>query len=177
MTAPVRQSGTSPETSVIVRTFNEARHLPALFTALDEQRYRNFEVIVVDSGSFDETRDIAQARADRVLRISSHDFTFGYSLNIGIRAAVGRFVVMVSAHTVPCDVGWLGALIAPLREDGTAMAYGRHCGVASSRFGEAEDFERVFGPKPRIECPNRFAVNNANAAIRRELWAPSRNAL
>jgi 2-desacetyl-2-hydroxyethyl bacteriochlorophyllide A dehydrogenase len=161
---------TTPETSVIVRTFNEQRDLPALFDALDRQNYRDFEVIVIDSGSFDRTREIAEDRADRLIRISRHDFTFGHSLNVGFKAAAGRFGVMVSAHTVPRDENWLESLIAPLREDKTAMAYGRQLGVPSSRFGEAQDFERIFGPEPRIERPGHFAANNANAAVRCDLW-------
>lgn len=160
-----------PETSVIIRAFNEQKHLPALFDALARQTYRDFETIVVDSGSFDDTRDIAAARADRLLRISSHDFTFGYSLNAGIRAARGRHIVMASAHTVPCDDRWLERLVAPLAERNVAMTYGRQIGVESSKFCEAEDMDRFFGPHPRDEHPSRFAVNNANSAIRRDLWA------
>jgi 2-desacetyl-2-hydroxyethyl bacteriochlorophyllide A dehydrogenase len=161
---------TTPETTVIVRTFNEQRDLPGLFDALDRQHYRDFEVIVVDSGSFDRTREIAEARAHRLIRISRHDFTFGHSLNVGFKAATGSFCVMVSAHTVPCDEDWLETLVAPLREEKTAMSYGRQLGVPSSRFGEANDFERIFGPEPRIERPGHYAANNANAAVRRDLW-------
>ncbi len=158
------------ETSVVIRCFNEQKYLPGLFDALDAQTYRDFEVIVVDSGSFDRTRDIAEARAGKVLRISSHDFTFGYSLNTGIRAAAGRFVAIASAHTEPCDGRWLENLIAPLRDDKVAMCYGRQLGKACSKFSEAEDFERSFGPFERDESPARWAVNNANSAIRKDLW-------
>ena len=160
----------TPETTVIVRTFNEQRDLPGLFDALDRQHYRDFEVIVGDAGSCDRPREIAEDRADRLIRSSRHDFTFGYSLNAGFKATTGRFVAMVSAHTIPRDEDWLETLVAPLREENTAMSYGRQLGVPSSRFGEAQDFERIFGPKPRIERPGHFAANNANAAIRRDLW-------
>ena len=51
------------ETSIIVRTFNEEKHLDNLFDGFDRQTYRDFEVIVVDSGSFDSTRDIANQGA------------------------------------------------------------------------------------------------------------------
>lgn len=166
---PVPQAAT-PETSVVIRAFNEQKHLPALFDALARQAYRNFETIVVDSGSFDDTRAIAATRADRLLRISSHDFTFGYSLNAGIRAACGRYIVMASAHTVPCDEHWLGQLVAPLADSNVAMTYGRQLGVESSKFCEVKDMERAFGPNPRDEHPSRFAVNNANSAVRRDLW-------
>ena len=153
-----------------MRTFNEEKHLGNLFDGFDRQTYRDFEVIVVDSGSFDRTRDIASDRADNLIRINSHDFTFGYSLNQGIRRARGRFVVMVSAHTIPENDAWLEKLVAPLREPETAMAYGRHLGLACSKFSEVEDLDRLFGPTPRIEHAARFAVNNANSAIKKELW-------
>ncbi len=159
-----------PETAIIIRTFNEQKHLGHLFDAIDGQTYRDFETIVVDSGSLDDTRAIAEARADLVIRISSHDFTFGYSLNVGVEATAARFVVIVSAHTRPCGPDWLGNLIAPLREDGVAMTYGRQCGVAASKYGEAEDMERLFGPTGRDETRKPVAVNNANSAIRRDLW-------
>ena len=158
------------ETSIIVRTFNEEKHLGNLFDGFDRQTYRDFEVIVVDSGSFDRTRDIATDRADKLIRINSHDFTFGYSLNQGIRKARGRFVAMVSAHTIPEGDTWLEKLISPLREPDTAMVYGRHLGVACSKFSEVEDFDRLFGPAPRIEHASRFTVNNANSAIKKKLW-------
>jgi len=82
MTKPPETATAPVETSIVVRTFNEAKRLPNLLDALDRQTYRDFEVVVVDSGSFDRTRDIAAKRADRLLRISSHDFTFGFSLDI-----------------------------------------------------------------------------------------------
>ncbi len=158
------------ETSIIIRTFNEQKHLPALFEALDKQNYRDFEVLVVDSGSFDRTREIANAHADKVLRISSHDFTFGFSLNVGIKAAQGKFIAIASAHTIPTDNDWLSHLIEPLHDNNIAMVYGRQVGVACSKFSECEDLERTFGEQPRDEVAGRWAVNNANSAIRKDLW-------
>ncbi|ARJ66532.1 hypothetical protein WV31_13065 [Magnetospirillum sp. ME-1] len=158
------------ETSVIVRAFNEEKHLPALFEALAAQRYRDFEVLLVDSGSLDRSREIAAEHGARVIRISSHDFTFGYSLNVGIRAALGRFMAIVSAHTVPADPDWMERLVAPLRQDDVAMSYGRQLGVESSKFSEVEDFLRTFGTERLDLKPPRFFANNANSAIRKDLW-------
>ena len=36
---------TRPETSIVIRTFNEERDLPRLLEAIHEQRYKDFEVI------------------------------------------------------------------------------------------------------------------------------------
>jgi 2-desacetyl-2-hydroxyethyl bacteriochlorophyllide A dehydrogenase len=159
----------SAKVSVVVRMYNEAKHLPALFDALDRQTLRGFEVIAVDSGSLDRSREIAATRGAKLLRIASDDFTFGYSLNVGVRAAAGEIVAIVSAHTVPQD-DWLERLVTPLAQDRTAMSYGRQRGVESSKFSEAEDLRRCFGAAARDERMGDFRVNNANAAIRRALW-------
>src|SRR5437868_14747971 len=44
-----------PSVSVIVPARNEERNLPRLLPTLLSQRYRNYEVIVVDDQSFDST--------------------------------------------------------------------------------------------------------------------------
>ncbi len=158
------------ETSIIVRTFNEEKHLGNLFDGFDRQTYRDFEVIVVDSGSFDRTRDIAEERADKLIRINSHDFTFGYSLNQGIKEAKGKFIAIVSAHMIPVTDHWLENLIAPFVDEKIAMVYGRQQGMACSKFSEAEDYRRTFGTQRKKEVLSNFAANNANSAIRKNLW-------
>jgi 2-desacetyl-2-hydroxyethyl bacteriochlorophyllide A dehydrogenase len=161
---------TRPETSIVIRTFNEERDLPRLFEAIQGQRYKDFEVIDVDSGSYDRTTAIAQEYGARLLRISPRDFTFGYSLNVGVEAALRRFIVLVSAHTEPHDDLWLENLIAPLRSEGVAMVYGRQYGTAKSKFGELRDLARTFGPERKVMAPPKFFANNANSALLKELW-------
>ena len=159
-----------PEISVVIRTFNEEKYLPALLEALNLQFLRDFETIVVDSGSLDRTRDIATQKADQLLRIQSHDFTFGHSLNVGIRAAAGKYIVIVSAHTLPVDNEWLTKLIESFHDNQTAMVYGRQLGGETSRFSESQDMRRTFGSQREILQPPNFFANNANSAIRRDLW-------
>ena len=159
-----------PETSVLIRTFNEEKHLPKLLEGLDSQTYRDYELVFVDSGSYDRTRDIAARHTDRILRIDSSDFTYGYSLNVGTEACVGRFVAIVSAHTKPLNADWLGNLIAPLHEENTAMVYGRQLGWEATKFSDAIDLRRTFGSKPKLLKPPDYFAHNANSAIRKELW-------
>jgi threonine dehydrogenase-like Zn-dependent dehydrogenase/glycosyltransferase involved in cell wall biosynthesis len=157
--------------SVIVRAYNEERHLPNLMQALERQSFRDFETILVDSGSVDRTRQIATAHGARVLRINSHDFTFGYSLNMGIRAAAGEIAAIVSAHAIPTGEHWLEHLIRPFGEPKTAMTYGRQLGISASKFSEIEDFRRVFGTRRLVLTPPHWFANNANSAVRRDLWS------
>jgi len=160
-----------PEASVIIRTFNEERYLGGLFAGLREQTYQAFETIVVDSGSVDRTRAIASELGDQLIRIEPHDFTFGYSLNVGIRSARGRLIVIVSAHTAPADERWLESILAPFADEQVAMVYSRQRGVEASKFGERQDFERTFPMEREVLEPHGFFANNASSAIRRDLWS------
>lgn len=159
-----------PETSIIIRTFNEETHLPALLDGLKRQIYDDFEIVVVDSGSVDRTRDIAGPVASKLLRISAHDFTFGYSLNVGIQAAEGKYAVIISAHMLPVNEHWLGQLVEPLRDGKTAMSYGRQIGWHTSKFSETTDLDRTFGRKRRVQRPPEYFAHNANSAVLKELW-------
>ncbi len=162
------------ETSIIIRTYNEERHLPRLLRALERQTYRDFEVIVGDSGSYDSTRRIAEEWGSRVVRLSSRDFTFGYSLNACIEDSGGRFVVIASAHTCPACDDWLELMVATLRNDNVAAVYGRQVGGPDSKFAEFMDFERQFGPAERVARRGSEFAHNANTALKRELWEEHR---
>src|SRR5438045_1974876 len=158
------------ETSIVIRMFNEEKHLVALYEGIDKQTYRDYEIVVVDSGSFDRSREISEQHSDTIVQIASHDFTFGHSLNAGIAECRGAFIVIVSAHTLPIDEQWLGRVVEPLRDDRTAMVYGCQRGYATSKFGELLDFERTFGTERKVLFPPNYFANNANSAIKRELW-------
>ena len=148
--------------------------MPALLEGIGSQGYRDFETVVVDSGSYDRTRDIAKQHCDRLLRIDSRDFTYGYSLNVGIEASKGRYVVLVSAHTEPVDDSWLGNLITPLGDATTAMTFGKQIGGGLSRFSDVQDLGRTFGSERQLMTPPHYFAHNANSAIRRDLWASHR---
>jgi 2-desacetyl-2-hydroxyethyl bacteriochlorophyllide A dehydrogenase len=156
--------------AVIVRAFNEERHIGALLQRIREQRGAQSEVVVVDSGSTDLTPQIAREHGASVVRIDSRDFTFGYSLNAGVRATTAPYLAIISAHALPIDEHWLEALARPLRAERVAMVYGCQRGVPASKFSERRDFERLFGAERRSIRPPNFFANNANSAIRRDLW-------
>ena len=75
---------TDPKVSIIIRTLNEASHLPELFKLIHQQSYQNYETVVVDSGSYDGTKEIARQFSDKLLTIEQDNFTFGFAINYGI---------------------------------------------------------------------------------------------
>ncbi len=159
-----------PETSIIIRTYNEEKHIANLLRAIGTQDYKDYEIIIVDSGSTDKTLEIAQAFPVNIIKIENRDFTFGYALNIGCKASRGKHLVFASAHVVPVDDSWLSSLVAPFKDERVAMTYGRHMGNDQSKFSEKRDLQRIFGNSPFQSKVFISYANNANAAIRKELW-------
>jgi len=158
-----------PGVSVVIRCFNERRHIGNLLDALRRQTHTPHEVIVVDSGSTDGTLDIVRAHPCRLLQIDPADFTFGRSLNVGCAAATGDVLVIASAHVLPRREDWLARLVAPFAAPDVALVYGRQTGNDLTRFSEHQVFQKHFPPRSDDDQVGPFC-NNANAAIRRALW-------
>lgn len=155
--------------SIVIRAYNEERHLGRLLDGLAQQTVQTFEVILIDSGSTDRTPAIAAAHGAEVLHIRPEDFSFGRSLNLGIAAAQSDRVVIASAHVYPVYPDWLERLLAPLADPNTALSYGKQRGNSDSRFSEQQIFQSWFPDRSDLRQSHPFC-NNANAAIQRELW-------
>ncbi len=155
--------------SIVIRAYNEANHLPRLLEGISHQTIKEVEVILVDSGSTDDTVSIAESFGARVVRIAADEFTFGRSLNLGIQAAKHEFVVIASAHVYPVYPDWLECLLRPFEDDKIALVYGKQRGTEISKFSEQQILQQWFPDADMPRQPSPFC-NNANAAIRRSLW-------
>ena len=103
--------------SIIIRAYNEEKHIGRLLEGIKQQTVKDVEVILVDSGSTDSTVAIAESFGARVVRIPSAEFTFGRSLNFGIKAAKRELIVIASAHVYPVYPDWLETLLRPFQDD------------------------------------------------------------
>lgn len=159
-------------TSIVIRCYNEAQHIGRLLSGILQQNLKNIEIIVVDSGSTDETVSIASQYPIKLITIKPSDFSFGYALNIGCEHALGEFVVIVSAHVFPIYKDWLENLIAPFSDEKIALTYGKQRGDDYTHYSEKQIFLKWFpDTKDGMMYQNYPFCNNANAAIRRSLWS------
>jgi rhamnosyltransferase len=155
--------------SIVIRCYNEERHIGRLLAGIMEQTLRDVEIIVVDSGSTDATVAIASRYPVRIVTIPKEEFSFGRSLNLGCAAATGDIIVIASAHVYPVYRDWLEQLIAPFDDPQTALVYGKQRGDENTKYSEHQVFARWFPDKGTLKQTHPFC-NNANAAIRRSLW-------
>ena len=86
-----------PRLSVIVPVLDEARAIEAALAPLQAYRARGVEVIVVDGGSADATRELSAPLADHVLRAPRGRAS---QMNAGAQAASGEVLLFLHADTV-----------------------------------------------------------------------------
>lgn len=155
--------------SIVVRAYNEEKHIGQLLEGIDQQTLKEREVILVDSGSTDATVKIAKKYGVRIVKINKEEFTFGRSLNQGVEAAKGEYIINISAHCYPVYPDWLEQLIKPFEDPKVAVSYGKQRGGEENHYSEHQWFKNYFPDEPQPRQVNPY-THNANAAIRRELW-------
>ena len=158
----------SKKVSIIIRCKNEEDWIGHCLNAVYTQTLNDFEVIIVDSGSTDETLRIVETfNVDQIVKL--RDFKPGYAINQGVRVSTGSYIVILSAHCVPKGNNWLKNLLNNLEDDGVAGVYGRQLPVAYSSASDVRDLFITFGLDKRIQVKDYF-FHNANSAISRKVW-------
>jgi glycosyltransferase involved in cell wall biosynthesis len=90
-------SAPRPTVSVVIPTYNAAELLPEAVESVLEQTYEDFEIIVVDDGSTDETPDVMGTYTEDVRYIRKENGGSASARNRGIREARGEYVAFLDA--------------------------------------------------------------------------------
>ncbi len=106
-----------PTVSIILVNLNGAGLLPDCLASLNAQTYRDFETILVDNGSQDASVAVARTHMPDVKVIPLKENTgFAAGNNVGIRASVGRYVLLLNNDTV-ADERFLLELVRAVEQD------------------------------------------------------------
>lgn len=93
---PVSSEG-NPFVSVVITNYNYADFLNCSITSVLEQTYRNFELIVVDDGSTDHSRQVIESYGDRLFAIFQANAGMGASRSAGLAQAKGEIICFLDA--------------------------------------------------------------------------------
>jgi glycosyltransferase involved in cell wall biosynthesis len=155
--------------SIIIRAYNEEKHIGKLLRGIRSQSIEDVQIILVDSGSSDNTVSIAESFDAKILQIKPEQFTFGRSLNLGISKADAEIVVIASAHVYPIYPDWIEKMIEPFSDSKIALVYGRQSGDRTTKYSEKQVFKQWY-PEHSIKYQDNPFCNNANSVIRKSLW-------
>ena len=112
----------TPRVSVVVCSYNGARTLDQCLGSLLAVNYPDFEVILVDDGSTDDTRAVA-ARFPEVRAIHQENTGLSEARNVGLRAATGAVIAYTDSDCV-ADTDWLTLLVHQIVRSGAAAVGG-----------------------------------------------------
>lgn len=110
--APYFSLASAPRVSVVVASYNGGRTLEACLHSLERLNYPNYEVILVDDGSTDDTCRIASEHP-RIRYIFQENKGLSVARNTGISAATGEVVAFTDSDC-RADEDWLHYLIGDL---------------------------------------------------------------
>ena len=96
------------EVSVIVIAYNEQAYIKKCLTAILNQTFSDFELLIIDDGSTDETASVVKSIHDERIRYIRNNKNYGVvkSRNIGIENAKGKYIFFTDADCVPIKY-WL----------------------------------------------------------------------
>lgn len=182
-------SQAKPLVSVVIPTKNAGPEFRIVLEAIFGQAIPfQFEVIVVDSGSTDETLDICQTFPVFVQTIPPQDFGHGATRNLGCQLARGEYVLFLVQDARPVDSDWMYALVRALEEvPEAAGAYSCHLprpdadylSRVIAEYWSRRHPERMvqtigdgveFAALSLEEKQERCTFNNVSGMIRRAVW-------
>lgn len=91
-----------PEISVLMSVYNGEEHVSEAIDSLLAQTWQDFELLIIDDGSTDRTREIIQSYSDRRIRSFYFDENkgIGAALNYGLSHARGKYVAKADADDI-----------------------------------------------------------------------------
>ena len=157
----------APRYSVIIPAYQAEGTIGACVRALNAQTLPRdqYEIIVVDDGSLDQTADVArEAGADRVLTIP-HGGPAA-ARNAGVEAARGEIVLFTDADCEPSPE-WLARMVAPLADPGVTGAKGTYRTRQRALIARLVQLEYEFRYQRMARAPRIDFVDTYAAAYRR----------
>ena len=126
----------APFASVVIPNYNGRHLLPTVLAALGRQTFTDFETIVIDDASTDDSVSwIEKTHPDVRLIVNRRNLGFVSSCNIAADAADGRILVLLNSDTEP-EPTWLEALARAVCEHPRAA-------IVTSKILLADDRQRL----------------------------------
>lgn len=127
--------------SVMVCAKNEAEKVQKLVPLLAAQDYPDFEIVLIDDASSDDTLDIfeefeKQYRNVRLVKVANNEAFWGnkkYALTLGIKAASKEYLLFTDADCYPASTDWITGMTSQFTANRTiVLGYGAYEKVKNS---------------------------------------------
>ena len=138
--------------SVIVCAKNEAANAINFIPLLAEQNYPDFEIVLIDDASSDETLDIfegfeKQYTNVKLVKVQNNEAFWGnkkYALTLGIKAATKEYLLFTDADCYPASKDWITHMSSQFTMQKTiVLGYGKYEKIPNSFLNKIIRFETL----------------------------------
>ncbi len=166
-----------PLVSVIIPTYNRARLLPAAIQSVLEQGYPNTEIILVDDGSTDNTKEVLLQFGNKINVVNQENRGAASARNNGVRSSKGDIVAFLDSDDLwlPTKLERQVTLLEKSDKTIPCCLCNIELAYSGGRIGSSFDLSLI---SPSIEeglwlnvlevLATRFILFNQSVAIRRE---------
>lgn len=114
-------SENDPLVSIIILNYNAGKLLLDCVKSIFDTRYKNFEVIVVDNASSDNSHIKCKEQFSKIILIENKN-NLGYceGNNVGIRKSSGKFIIILNPDTI-VESNWISELLKAYKENGDGL--------------------------------------------------------
>ena len=93
----MNDSPSHPSVSVVIPTYNRARYVKKAIESVLAQTFTDYEIIVIDDGSTDNTKDLLQPFFSKIIYIFQENKGVSAARNVGIIAAKGEWIAFLDS--------------------------------------------------------------------------------
>ncbi len=138
--------------SVIVCAKNEAENVKKFIPLLTQQDYKNFEIVLIDDASTDETTEIFEIfekkyKNIKIVRVNNNEAFWGnkkFALTMGIKAATHNNLLFIDADCYPSTINWISQMTAQFKnEKEIVLGYGAYEKIKGSFLNKIIRFETL----------------------------------
>lgn len=158
----------TPRVSVIMRTKNADWVVEDTLKGLFSQNFKDFDLLVVDSGSTDRTLDTVRRFPGRLIEIEAKAYFPGMVLNSAIAQTEGDLVVFMNSDAVAQHPEALERLVAAFDDPAIQAAYARQTPRPEAHGWVRRDYASSFPEKG--PAPEWITLSLPLAAMRRARW-------
>lgn len=169
----VNSSSNNPVVSVVMSVYNGGAHLNASIQSILNQTMTNFEFIIINDGSTDDTETIIKSFSDnRIKLINQKNKGLVFSLNKGIKLARGKYIARQDADDL--------SLPSRLEKELNYLVSNPECGLVGTFFSYINEQknkhnEIIVSPTRNLDLQRAMYVSNpfahGSVMFRKTAWS------
>lgn len=167
------------DVSIVIPSKNGIKTIERCLQAIRSQRTKSvYEIILVDSGSSDETITIAEKYGCKIIKILPQEFSHGYSRNLGADNATGKILIFLNQDAIPRNESWMDVLVSSI-DDTCVATFSRQVSYQDTHVVERVFLNRIYSDIPRTitqeslknrNMKNSVIFSTVSAAINKEIF-------